>query len=53
VFGEILESLFIERMDLNEDLFARYLNDPEFKEVVAEWLGRQTNLLEDSEAGFI
>lgn len=41
VFGEILESLFIERMDLNEDLFARYMNDPEFKEVVAEWLGQQ------------
>jgi len=41
VFGEILESLFIERMDLNEDLFAKYMNDPEFKEVVAEWLGQQ------------
>jgi type I restriction enzyme R subunit len=41
VFGEILESLFIERMDLNEDLFARYMNDPEFKAVAAEWLGQQ------------
>jgi len=41
VFGEILESLFIERMDLNEDLFARYMNDPEFKSVAAEWLGQQ------------
>lgn len=42
VFGQILESLFIDRMELNEDLFARYMNDPEFKEVVTDWLGRQT-----------
>jgi type I restriction enzyme, R subunit len=41
VFGEILESLFIERMDLNEELFARYMNDPDFKAVAAEWLGQQ------------
>ncbi len=41
VFGEVLESLFIERMDLNEELFARYMNDPEFKAVAAEWLGQQ------------
>ena len=41
VFGEILESLFIERMDLNEELFARYMNDPEFKSLAAEWLGQQ------------
>ena len=41
VFGEILESLFIERMDLNEELFARYMNDPEFKELVAVWLGEK------------
>jgi type I restriction enzyme, R subunit len=31
VFDRVLESLFIERMELNEDLFARYMNDPEFK----------------------
>lgn len=41
VFSEILESLFIERMDLNEDLFAKYMNDPEFKELASEWLGQQ------------
>jgi hypothetical protein len=28
-------------MDLNEDLFARYMNDPEFQEIVAQWLGQQ------------
>lgn len=41
VFGEILESLFIERMDMNEELFARYMNDPEFKQIAADWLGQQ------------
>lgn len=41
VFGQVLESLFIERMELNEDLFARYMNDPEFKELVSQWLGQQ------------
>ncbi len=28
-------------MELNEDLFARYMNDPEFKELVSQWLGQQ------------
>jgi type I restriction enzyme, R subunit len=41
VFDRILESLFIERMEINEDLFARYMNDPEFKELVSQWLGQQ------------
>jgi len=41
VFGGILESLFIERMDLNEDLFAKFMNDPQFKQIAAEWLGQQ------------
>ncbi len=41
VFGQELESLFIERMEINEDLFARYMNDPEFKELVSQWLGQQ------------
>jgi len=41
VFKEIVERLFIERMDLNEDLFARYMNNPEFQELVSGWLGQQ------------
>ena len=41
VFRQVLESLFIERMDMNEDLFARFMNDPEFQEVVAEGLGQK------------
>lgn len=41
VFRQVLESLFIERMDMNEDLFARFMNEPEFQEVVAEGLGQK------------
>ena len=40
VFRQVLESLFIERMDMNEDLFARFMNEAEFQEVVAEGLGQ-------------
>ena len=41
VFKKVLESLFIDRMELNEELFAKFMNDPEFQEVVARGLGRQ------------
>lgn len=41
VFRQILESLFIERMDMNEELFARFMNEPEFQELVAEGLGQK------------
>jgi type I restriction enzyme R subunit len=41
VFGNLLETLFIERMDQNVDLFARYMNDPSFQKVVASWLSEQ------------
>jgi hypothetical protein len=38
VFNNLLETLFIERMDQNEEIFARYMNDPAFQNVVAQWL---------------
>jgi type I restriction enzyme, R subunit len=41
VFRQVLESLFIERMDMNEDLFARFMNEPEFQEVIAKGLGQK------------
>jgi type I restriction enzyme, R subunit len=41
VFQQILESLFIERMDTNEELFARFMNEDGFQQTVAEWLGAQ------------
>ncbi len=41
VFREALESLFIERMDLNEELFTNYMSNPELQELVSKWLGEQ------------
>jgi type I restriction enzyme R subunit len=44
VFNNVLETLFIERMEQNEDIFARFMNDPVFQKVVAGWLSRETYL---------
>jgi type I restriction enzyme R subunit len=41
VFNKALEGLFIDRMEQNEELFARYMNDPEFQKLVGEHLLRQ------------
>jgi type I restriction enzyme, R subunit len=41
VFRQVLESLFIERMDLNEGLFTDYMSKPEMQELVSRWLGTQ------------
>ena len=41
VFRQVLESLFIERMELNEELFANYMTKPELQEVVSTCLGSQ------------
>ena len=41
VFRQVLESLFIERMEMNEELFAKFMNDHEFREIVANGLGHQ------------
>ncbi|MCP4676941.1 MAG: type I restriction endonuclease subunit R [Deltaproteobacteria bacterium] len=38
VFNRVLESLFVERMDQNEDIFARFMNDQGFQKLVASWL---------------
>jgi type I restriction enzyme R subunit len=38
LFKRLLESLFIERMDQNEAIFARYMNDPDFQAMVSDWL---------------
>ncbi|MHB8310173.1 type I restriction endonuclease subunit R [Metallibacterium sp.] len=39
VFRQVLESLFIERMELNEELFTDYMGKPEMQELVSKWLG--------------
>ena len=41
VFRNLIERLFVERMDQNEDIFVRYMNDASFKEVVSDWLSSQ------------
>jgi type I restriction enzyme R subunit len=38
VFKNILESLFVERMDQNEDIFARFMNDAAFQKLTTQWL---------------
>jgi hypothetical protein len=34
----MLETLFIERMEQNEEVFARYMNDPAFQKVITTWM---------------
>ncbi|MGX9241262.1 type I restriction endonuclease subunit R [Pantoea dispersa] len=41
VFRQVLESLFIERIELNEELFTDYMGKPEMQELVSKWLGNQ------------
>ncbi|MDH0629545.1 DEAD/DEAH box helicase family protein [Pseudomonas mosselii] len=41
VFRQVLESLFIERMELNEELFTEYMVKPELQELISKWLGSQ------------
>ena len=41
VFKSLLEDLFAERMDQNEDLFVRFMNDRAFQIVVTEWMSSE------------
>lgn len=41
VFKNLLEKLFIERIDQNEDIFARFMNDNQFQQLVTAWLASQ------------
>ena len=38
VFTSMLETLFIERMEQNEEVFGRYMNDPAFQKVITAWM---------------
>ncbi len=51
LFKQMLESLFIERVDQNEAIFARYMNDTSFQKIVSEWLSAEVyqRLLNKSE----
>jgi type I restriction enzyme R subunit len=41
LFRQVLESLFIDRMEMNEDIFVKFMNDREFQEIVTKRLGQQ------------
>jgi type I restriction enzyme R subunit len=41
VFRGLVERLFVERMDQNEEIFVRYMNDLPFRDVVSAWMASQ------------
>jgi len=41
VFDKALEGLFIDRMEQNEELFAKFMNDKDFQKLVTEHLSRE------------
>ena len=52
VFKGLIDRLFTERMDQNEEIFVRYMNEAPFKEVVTEWLASQAyRRLQDDTGG--
>ena len=41
VFRNLLERLFADRMDQNEEIFIRFMNDPAFQDVVTDWMASE------------
>jgi type I restriction enzyme R subunit len=41
VFKNLLETLFVERMDQNEEIFVRYMNDVPFQKIVTTWMASE------------
>lgn len=41
LFRNVLEQVFVERMDQNEDIFVRYMNDQSFRKLVTSWMADQ------------
>ena len=41
VFNNLLETLFVERMDQNEEIFARFMNEEAFRKVVGAWMASE------------
>ncbi len=41
VFKAPLETYFMERMDQNEDIFVRFMNDIPFQNIVTSWLASE------------
>ena len=53
VFKGLLKNLFAERMDQNEDIFVRFMNDESFQNVVTSWMASEAyrRLRRDTGAG--
>ena len=41
LFSNLLKQLFVERMDHNEDIFVRYMNDAQFRNTVSDWMASE------------
>ena len=41
VFRNLLETLFVERMDQNEEIFVRFMNDLPFQKIVTAWMAAE------------
>jgi len=41
VFRNLLERLFVERMDQNEEIFVRFMNDQPFQKTVTSWMSTE------------
>jgi type I restriction enzyme, R subunit len=41
VFRNLLESLFVERMDQNEEIFVRFMNDAAFQKHITSWMSSE------------
>ena len=52
-FKNLIDQLFTERMDQNEEIFIRYMNNPAFRTVVSQWMGKEAyrRLRQAAEAG--
>ena len=51
VFKGLLQNLFAERMDQNEDIFVRFMNDEAFQNVVTRWMSSEAYRRLRSNAG--
>jgi type I restriction enzyme R subunit len=51
VFKNLLERLFVERMDQNEEIFVRFMNDSPFQQMVTAWMASEAYRRLRSDAG--
>jgi type I restriction enzyme R subunit len=52
VFRSLLERLFVERIDQNEEIFVRFMNDAPFQKIVTAWMASEAyRRLRESAAG--